>query len=149
MVYRPEVSGKTGKRFTESIEDYLEEIYLNYLGSNTGVRITDLAQAMGVTKASATDAVKKMADRGLVRHERYGRIYLSEAGLETAKEVYDRHVTITKFIRNFLNVSPEIAENDACGIEHIISDETFSAIKATLRKQAIRTMDNHPKTDEN
>ena len=126
MVYRPEISGRTNKGFTESIEDYLEEIYLDYIGSNTGVRITDLAQAMGVTNASATDAVKKMKDRGLVRH--------------AAKEVYDRHVTITQFIRNFLDVSPDVAENDACGIEHIISDETFSAIKAALRRQAISEM---------
>ncbi len=148
MVYRPEISGRTNKGFTESIEDYLEEIYLDYIGSNTGVRITDLAQAMGVTKASATDAVKKMKDRGLVRHERYGRIYLSDAGLQAAKEVYDRHVTITQFIRNFLDVSPEVAENDACGIEHIISDETFSAIKAALRRQAINEMNGNKKDED-
>ena len=49
-------------------------------------------------------------------------------------------MTITQFIRNFLDVSPEVAENDACGIEHIISDETFAAIKAALRRQAIYEM---------
>ena len=93
MVYKPETSGRSSSSYTESVEDYIEEIYVNYRKGNEGVRITDLAEAMSVTKASATDAVKKMKERGLVKHERYGRIYITEEGLETAKRVYDRHVT--------------------------------------------------------
>lgn len=136
MVYKPEKSGRTSSSYTESVEDYIEEIYVNHLHGEKGVRITDLAESMGVTKASATDAVKKMRDRGLVQHERYGRIYITEEGLKTAKKVYDRHVTITAFIRDILGITPEVAENDACGIEHIISDETFDAMKAYLRNHS-------------
>jgi DtxR family Mn-dependent transcriptional regulator len=140
MVYKPETSGRSSSSYTESVEDYIEEIYVNYQKGNEGVRITDLAEAMGVTKASATDAVKKLKERGLVKHERYGRIYITEEGLETAKRVYDRHVTITKFLEEALHVSSAVAENDACGIEHIISEETFGQMK--------KFMKDHPKKSE-
>lgn len=118
-----------GSGLSETIEDYIERIYLDYIQDGRGVRITDLAQAMDVSKASANDAVKKLKKMGYVEHERYGQIYLTESGIQAGQSVYNRHTTLTKFFRDFLGVEGKTAEMDACGIEHIISQESFDAIR--------------------
>ncbi|MGI6110341.1 MAG: metal-dependent transcriptional regulator, partial [Eubacteriaceae bacterium] len=115
------------------IEDYIERIYLDYIQDNRGVRITDLAAAMNVSKASANDAVKKLKSLGYVEHERYGQIYLTDSGIEAGASVYNKHTTLTRFLHELLGVSPVTAENDACAIEHIISDETFEKIQEKLQ----------------
>lgn len=117
------------KKLTESIEDYIERIYLDNQENGRGVRITDLAQAMNVSKASANDAVKRLKNLGYVEHERYRHIYLTEKGKEKGAQVYERHQIITRFINEILGIEPELAEKDACSIEHIISEETFQSIK--------------------
>lgn len=122
------------KKLTESIEDYIETIYLDFSQDNRGVRITDLAQAMGVSKASANDAVKKLKSLGYVEHERYGQIYLTDSGEAMGITIYEKHCIITEFLNKVLNVSQKVAENDACCIEHIISDETFEKMKEYLKK---------------
>lgn len=122
------------KKLTESIEDYIETIYLDFSKDNRGVRITDLAQAMGVSKASANDAVKKLKAMGYVEHERYGQIYLTEEGQEKGVQIYEKHCIITEFLEQVLQVSPAVAEHDACCIEHIISAETFDKMKEYLKK---------------
>ena len=83
------------KKLTESIEDYIETIYLDFSQDNRGVRITDLAQAMGVSKASANDAVKKLKSLGYVEHERYGQIYLTDSGEAMGIKIYEKHCIIT------------------------------------------------------
>lgn len=123
-----------GKKLTESIEDYIETIYLDFSQDNRGVRITDLAQAMEVSKASANDAVKKLKAMGYVEHERYGQIYLTDSGMAKGAEIYEKHCLITEFLSTVLDVTPSVAEHDACCIEHIISDETFEKMKAYLKK---------------
>ena len=120
------------KKLTESIEDYIETIYLESQKHGKGVRITDVALELKVSKASANDAVRKLKELGYVEHERYGQIYLTEAGKNRAIKVYEKHRLITEFLVKALGVSLPVAENDACGIEHIISDETFEKMKADL-----------------
>ncbi len=119
-------------KLTESIEDYIERIYLDHLKDERGVRITDLAEAMNVSKASATDAVSRLKKLGYVEHERYRQIYLTEEGIKKGEQIYDKHTTLTRFIKDFLGVDPVIAERDACCIEHIISEETYDKIKKKL-----------------
>lgn len=121
-------------KLTESIEDYIERIYLDYMKDKRGVRITDLALAMDVSKASANDAVKKLSAMGYVDHEKYGQIYLTETGIAKAEEIYDKHCKIKEFLETVLDVPSEIAENDACCIEHVISAETFENMKKFMRK---------------
>lgn len=123
---------KEEKHLSESIEDYIETIYIDFSKDSRGVRITDLAQAMGVSKASANDAVKKLKSMGYVEHEKYGQIYLTEAGEKMGVKIYDKHTTITKYLTEILGVSPKTAEQDACCIEHIISNETFEKMKKHL-----------------
>ncbi|MGL4283661.1 MAG: metal-dependent transcriptional regulator [Eubacterium aggregans] len=120
------------EKLTQSIEDYIETIYLNYSKEWKGVRVTDLATAMKVTKASANDAVRKLKEMGYVEHERYGQIYLTEDGKAKGMAIYEKHCLIMHFLTDVLKVSAPVAEEDACNIEHIISDETFEKLKGFL-----------------
>lgn len=122
------------KKLTESIEDYIETIYLEGQKQGKGVRITDIALKLNVSKASANDAVRKLKNLGHVEQERYGQIYLTDSGKELAVAVYEKHLLITEFLTQTLNVSLETAEKDACGIEHILSEETLEKIKTYLNK---------------
>ncbi len=122
------------KKLTESIEDYIESIYLEYKKINGGVRITDLALKMNVSKASANDAVRKLKELGHVEHERYGQIFLTESGMTLGEEIYEKHRFLRHFLINVLEVSPSVAEEDACGIEHVISEETFAKMKLFLEE---------------
>lgn len=123
-----------GKKLTESIEDYIESIYLENQKSNGGVRITDLALEMNVSKASANDAVRKLKELGYVEHERYGQIYLTESGMKLGEKIYEKHCFFVFFLKDVLGVSPSVAEEDACGIEHVVSEETFSKMKLFMEK---------------
>lgn len=90
---------------------------------------------MNVTKASANDAVRKLKDLGYVEHEPYGQIFLTDPGKKIALVVYEKHCMISRFLKMTLGVSLETAEEDACAIEHVISDETFEKIKEYLQKK--------------
>ena len=115
----------------ESGENYLETI-LVLTKKNGSVRSIDIADAMQFTKASVSRAMSILKrDNYIIMHPD-GSILLTKEGLKKATAVYDRHVTLTRFINEVLGVDAEIAEKDACRIEHIISPETFAGIKAQL-----------------
>ena len=117
----------------ESGENYLETI-LVLTKKNGSVRSIDIADAMQFTKASVSRAMSILKrDNYIIMHPD-GSILLTKEGLKKATAVYDRHVTLTRFINEVLGVDVEIAEKDACRIEHIISPETFAGIKAQLSK---------------
>lgn len=122
------------KKLTESIEDYIETIYLESEKHGKGVRITDIALELSVSKASANDAVRKLKELGYVEHERYGLIYLTETGKNRAVKVYEKHRLITEYLLKALDVSLPVAEKDACSIEHVISEETFEKMKNYLNQ---------------
>ena len=115
----------------ESGENYLETI-LVLTKKNGSVRSIDIAEAMQFTKASVSRAMSILKrDNYIIMHPD-GSILLTKEGQKKATAVYDRHVTVTRFINEVLGVDMEIAEKDACRIEHIISPETFAGIKAQL-----------------
>lgn len=117
----------------ESGENYLETILI--LGKRNGsVRSIDIAEEMGFTKASVSRAMSILKRDNYIIMEPDGRILLTKDGQKKAAAVYDRHVTLTRFINEILHVDETIAEKDACRIEHIISPETFAGIKAMLKK---------------
>ena len=117
----------------ESGENYLETI-LVLTKKNGSVRSIDIAEAKQFTKASVSRAMSILKrDNYIIMHPD-GSILLTKEGLKKATAVYDRHVTLTRFINEVLGVDVEIAEKDACRIEHIISPETFAGIKAQLSK---------------
>lgn len=114
-------------KLTGSLEDYLEAVYL--IEKKKGeVRITDIALFMNLSKPSVNKAVSTLKENGLLEHEKYGAIKLTESGTKLAKEIYFRHETLTKFFIETLGIEPEIAEDEACRIEHIISRQTLSKL---------------------
>ncbi len=117
----------------ESSENYLETIYM--LKKKRGIaRSVDVANELGFSKASVSVAMKQLRENDYVMVESGGDLVLTEKGLDIAMKVYQRHVVVSKLLES-MGVSSEIAEQDACKIEHVISDETFLAIKDFVEKK--------------
>lgn len=105
---------------TASMEDYLEKISL-LQKEEEPVSVTAISKAMGVKKPSVDWALKKLSHAGLVLHERYGDVELTDEGERIGRDVYRRHETLRRFLVDILGVSPEVAEIDACEMEHSLS----------------------------
>ena len=120
------------KKNRESEEMYLETI-LRLSKRNPEVHSIDVANEMGFSKPSVSVAMKHMREDGLITMDEFNHIHLTEKGQNLAESVFERHSVLTALFER-LGVSPETAEEDACRIEHFISDETFSAIKAHAEK---------------
>lgn len=117
----------------ESVEDYLEKI-LMLKEKQSLVRAIDLATYMGFSKPSVSVALKKLRNYGYVLvDEKTGDITLTEEGLRIAKATYERHQIIAKTLMD-LGVSEKTAYEDACAMEHIISEETFAKLKERYKK---------------
>ena len=111
----------------ESAEMYLETIY--QLSRERGtVRSVDVAESMGYSKPSVSRAVGLLKQGGYLVMEKDGALTLTESGLEIAQKIYERHTILTNLLTR-LGVDPEIAAEDACKMEHVISDTTFEAFK--------------------
>ena len=111
----------------ESAEDYLERILI-LQERNKEVRSIDIAHDMGFSKPSISVAMKKLKEAGLIKIDDTGFITLTREGHIIADKVYERHCVLKQTLIN-IGVSPEQAEKDACKVEHVISEETFNAIK--------------------
>lgn len=111
----------------ESPEDYLETILI-LSSANENVRSIDIAGYLGFSKPSVSVAMKKLRENGYVSMDPYGKVSLTESGREIAEKVYERHQVISKILIS-IGVSEETALNDACRIEHVISDESFDKLK--------------------
>lgn len=108
-------------------EEYLEAMYI--LIKNKGViRVKDLSRILNVKPASVVEYLDKLASKGLIRYEKYGSITFTKEGLEIAEEIYRRHVALKEFLTLILGVPKDIAEKDACYIEHGIHDETLDRL---------------------
>jgi DtxR family Mn-dependent transcriptional regulator len=105
---------------TASMEDYLEAI-ANLGEGSEAVRVKQISEMLGVKMPSVTSALKKLSERELVDHERYGRIKLTPEGDKVARDVIRRHKALTRFFAQALGIDRETAEEDACKIEHVIS----------------------------
>lgn len=116
----------------ESAEMYLETIYLLTRRSDS-VRSIDVAEHMGYSKPSVSRAVGLLKQGGYVVTDRDGFLSLTDKGLQTAALVFERHTVLTKLLTT-MGVEESVASEDACRIEHVISDETIEAIKRFLDK---------------
>ena len=115
----------------ESAEDYLERILI-LQERNKEVRSIDIAHDMGFSKPSISVAMKKLKEAGLIDVDKNGFITLTKEGHVIADKVYERHCVLTKVLTS-IGVSEEQAEKDACKVEHVISEETFEAIKKNIK----------------
>lgn len=117
----------------ESGENYLETIYvLN--NKNGNVRSIDIARELGFSKPSVSRAVNLLKDSEYIIIQEDGRIILTSKGKKTAEMIYERHKVLTNFLQITAKVSKDLAEEDACKIEHIISEETFEGIKSFINE---------------
>ena len=114
----------------ESGEMYLESIYV-LTSESSHVRSIDVVDYMGFSKPSVSRAIGLLKNGGYVSVDKDGYLSLTEVGLEVAKKIYERHDIISKFLIS-IGVSEEAASADACKIEHVISDESFDAIKRQI-----------------
>lgn len=116
----------------ESGEMYLETIYV--LGQKQqNVRSIDVAEEMGFSKPSVSRGVSILKQQGYLTVDGNGFLELTDSGMDLAKKIYERHTILTEALVG-LGVDPEIAQQDACKMEHIISDETLNAFKRHMGK---------------
>ncbi|MBQ7541369.1 MAG: metal-dependent transcriptional regulator [Clostridia bacterium] len=119
----------------ESGEMYLETIYI-LSQQSSAVRSIDVGDYMGYSKPSVSRAVGLLRKADLIRMDDSGYIHLTKAGEEKAKQIYERHRVLTEMFMN-LGVDEQTASEDACRIEHYISEKTFDAIKAHMEKYLV------------
>ena len=115
------------KEPSASMEDYLEAIALLSERDNE-VRVTEISRTLGVKKPSVTSALTKLAQGGLIKHERYGQAKLTTRGEKIAQDVFHRHETLRHFLTEILKVDPKVAANDACKMEHAVSPVTLEKL---------------------
>ena len=115
----------------ESAEDYLEQI-LMLLEKKGHARSVDIAAGLNVSKPSVSVAMKKLRENGFITMSTDNMISLTDKGYAIARKIYDRHQALTKYLVQ-IGVPEETAREDACKIEHDLSDESFAAICRQIR----------------
>ncbi len=111
---------------------YLESIYV-LTKTRGAVRSLDVAEYMNFSKPSVSRAVGLLKSGGYLTVDKDGLLYLTETGTAVAEKIYERHTLLTSFLIR-LGVDEKVAAEDACKMEHVISDESFSAIKKHVKK---------------
>ena len=116
----------------ESGEMYLETIYI-LCKSKSSVRSIDVAEYMNFSRASVSRGIGLLKKQDFILMDRDGYITLTDSGLKTAEKIYERHTVISKMLMA-MGIDEKTATEDACRIEHVISDETFEALKQHAEK---------------
>ena len=117
----------------ESAEDYLEAILMLKEQKGT-VRSIDIVHLLEFSKPSVSRAMSLLRENGYINMDKDGLLTLTDSGYEIASTIYERHKLLTRWLV-MLGVSPDVASEDACRIEHDISDETFQRLKEHISKQ--------------
>lgn len=132
-----------GPHLTMANEDYLEAIYRITVesGSTGGIRSVDVAERLGVSKASVNKALTTLKEAGYVDQNRYGRILLTDEGAVYASHVWRCHRMLRSFLQHDLGVDPEVADDEACKMEHALSYDTQRRWLDYLQKQGISVDD--------
>ncbi len=117
---------------TAGLEDYIEAIYIASIENKT-IKGVELAKLLNISRASVSEALAKLVAKGLIEYESYGNITLTKNGIVQAKKVYAKHNILKTFFETVLDIKPEEASENACKIEHIISQDIIKKIeKLTL-----------------
>ena len=116
----------------ESAEDYLETILI-LSQRQPSVRSIDIATELGYSKPSVSVAMKHLRENGNITVDDEGHIKLTPSGLTIAAKIYERHTIISQILEK-MGVNPKIAAEDACRIEHVISTESFAAVKKYIKE---------------
>lgn len=121
------------EKLTASLEDYLEVI-CNYTNSQNNIRAIDISRELNISRASVTEALKKLTSKGLINYDRYGAISLTETGKAIAEKIISKHLILQKFFEKILGLTEEEASENACKIEHVITDNAFNKISEYINK---------------
>jgi len=113
-----------GTELSPTLEDYLRAIY-HIENEQRVARPRDIARVQNVAASTVTAAIHSLAEKGLINHEPYGLITLTEAGRTTAQQLADRHLIIKDFLEKILGLGSERAESTACGMEHVVDSEAL------------------------
>ena len=122
-----------GKSISSSLEDYLEAIYEIYT-EKRGVKAIDISKKLGVGRSSVTEALKTLAQKHLVNYSRYGVLSLTSAGEDAAKNVIEKHKVLYNFFKNKLNLDEQEAQENACRVEHVLSEKAFQSLMDFVNK---------------
>lgn len=122
-----------GENMKESAENYLETILILQRNNGT-VRSIDVARALGYSKPSVSRAMGILKEEGMLEVKDTGALTLTKEGMKKAKALLERHETITRFLMMTADVSQEIAEQDACKMEHFLNEKTFKGIKRFIKE---------------
>lgn len=131
---------------TSGLEDYIETIYMSHL-SDIPLKGAELARQLNISRASVSEALSKLAAMGLIKYNRYEAITLTSQGFYEAKKVYNKHHILKKFFETVLDIpSPQAGEN-ACKIEHIISEQILNEISKFTKycEQNTQILENYKK----
>lgn len=124
------------QKLSASLEDYLE-IICNYAEAEKNIRAIDISKELKISRASATEALKKLASKGFINYERYETISLTESGKNIAQKVVSKHRILQNFFENILNLPEEEASLNACKIEHVITENAFNKIAQIVEQGAL------------
>lgn len=118
---------------TASLEDYLEVI-CNHTNTDKTIRAIDISKELNVSRASVTEALKKLATKGYINYGRYDTISLTPNGKEIAESIVSKHTILQTFFEKKLGLSEEEASLNACRIEHVITDNAFCKISEYINR---------------
>lgn len=116
------------KNLTAGLEDYLEAIYI-VQSENKKVKSIDIARMLNISRASVSEALSKLVSKGLITYKSYGVITFTQEGLNEAINIYNKHNILKSFFQTVLGINQQEAGENACKIEHIISQNVLTQIK--------------------
>ena len=122
------------EKLTASLEDYLEVIS-NYVDSEKNIRAIDISKELNVSRASVTEALKKLALKGFINYGRYDVISLTDSGKKIAQDIVSKHNILQSFFENVLGLSENEASENACKIEHVITKNAFNKISEFMDRE--------------
>lgn len=122
-------------KITSGMENYLETIYV--LGElQDTVHVKDIADRLNITMPSVSEAVRRLAEQGLVEFLPYQDIVLTTEGRKIGKEIHSRHHLFMDFLQKILNLPEDLAASEACKLEHVLGVETVEALRVFMRKNS-------------
>lgn len=130
-----------GHKLSMSSEDYLESIYritVEQGEDEDGIKSVDVAEQLDVSKASVNKALSTLKEAGMVEQTRYGRVRLTDEGRRYGAHVWRSHRALRSFLKNDLGVEPDVADREACLIEHYLSDDTMDRLIDYLERQGLK-----------
>ena len=120
----------------ESAEDYIKTIYI-LKRKNGDVRSVDVARELGFSRASVSIAMSNLRNKDIIVMEKDGTIEFTENGKKIAEEIYEKYSMLISFLQNVAGVDEKTAMEDACKIEHCLSDPTYEGIRRYIRRKII------------